>query len=338
MNTTEILKELCEAPGVAGNEFPASEVAARLVGAYADSVHIDSFGNVCAEINPENNLPVLLLDAHIDEIGMVVTYIDDDGFIKIGRAGGIDRRTMPAQTVTVWGKRPVKGIICTLPPHVAKDGKKAVKEDEIAIDTGFTKEELEALVSLGDKITVDAAFEELLGGRVTAKAVDDRAGVAAILYALSLVEKNALKYRVKVQFSAQEELGGRGAVIAGYNAAPELAIAVDVSFGVSPDVDEAKGAKLGSGTMIGYSPSLDRAMSEELKALAGAKNIPYTIEVMSGATGTNADDICTTRGGVKCALLSIPIRNMHMPAELVQISDIEDTGRLIAEYMKTEVV
>ena len=336
MDIKETLKILCEPAGVAGSEKAASEAALRLLLQFMPNAEIDSFGTVTGSVIHGENLPLLLLDAHIDEIGMIVNFIDENGFLKVGRAGSVDRRALPAATVTVHGKKPVKGVVCALPPHVEKDENKALKEEDIAIDCGFTKTEAEKLISLGDCVTLDAEFVELQNGRISARALDDRAGVCAVLQALDLLKGKRLKYNFAVSFSSQEELGLRGAAIAAYNINPDLAIAVDVSYGDFPGAKENKTWKLGGGVMLGTAPVLDRGLFERLKSLAEGKNIPHQIEVMSGKTGTDADAISLARSGVKCALLSIPLRNMHTPAEVCAAADIEAAARLIAEFVGGE--
>jgi endoglucanase len=333
MNIKETLKILCEPAGVAGDEKAASKAALELLLKYMPNAEIDSFGTVIGSIIHDEKLPLLLLDAHIDEVGMVVNFIDEKGFVKVGRAGGVDRRALPAAAVTIWGKKPVKGVVCTLPPHVQKDEGKVLKEDEIAIDCGYSKEKLEELISLGDSVTIDAEFVELHGGKINARALDDRAGVCAILYALDLIKGKKLKYNLAVSFSAQEEIGCRGAVISAYNINPDLAVIVDVSYGDFPKSVENKTWKLGAGVMLGIAPSLDRELFNEMKKIAETHNIKHQIEVMNGKTSTNADVIGTSRKGVRCALLSVPLRNMHTPAETLQLSDVKAAGELIAEYI-----
>ncbi|MCL2109042.1 MAG: M20/M25/M40 family metallo-hydrolase [Oscillospiraceae bacterium] len=338
MNLKETLSILCEPVGVAGCEFPASNAARELLLKYAPNAEVDKFGNVVGTIMFDENLPVLLLDAHIDEIGMIVNFIDENGFLKVSGAGGIDTRGLPAQMVTVWGKKPVKGVVCALPPHVKKDEGKALNADEISIDCGFTKESAQELISLGDVVTIDAEFAELQGGKVTSRALDDRAGVAAILYALDLIKTRKVNFNLAILFSAQEELGCRGAVISAFNIAPNLSISVDVSYGNYPGSPENKTWKLGAGVMVGNSPVLDKTLYSKLVNIAKNKNIPCQVEVMGGKTGTTADVISIARTGVKCGLLSIPLRNMHTAAELVQLSDIEATGKLISEFIMGEIV
>jgi endoglucanase len=341
MQTKETLRLLCEATGVSGDEFPACQIAKNLLAEYigAENITVSPFGNVAGYLHTADNLPTLLLDAHIDEIGFMVTYIEEDGFVRVGRTGGYDMRAVAAQTVTIWGKKPIKGIVSVLPPHVAKNDGKAMTETDMVIDTGYTKDELATLVALGDMITPDMPFAELPGGenRVTAKAIDDRGGVAALLHAAKLLtatdsEFANRKYNILFAFTSQEETRGAGAVTAAYSGSANYAIAVDASFARAPGTPEKSTRKMGSGVMIGISPALDRGMFERLKQLAQDNHIPYTIEVMPDTTGTNADHIVTVKGGIRCGLLSFPIRNMHMPVELTQISDIEAVGRLIAAY------
>ena len=335
METIKILEQLCTAAGVSGGEFPASAAALGLLGKYADKAEIDAFGNVIGYIGDDESKPLLLLDAHIDRIGLVVTYIEEDGFLKVGKCGGIDRRTLLAQTVTVYGKEPVKGIISTLPPHVAKDSGKAAKLDDIVIDMGLSGEKAKELIPQGSLVTIDGIFSKLGENRVCSPANDDRAGVAALLYTAELLKnEKELPYRVAVQFAAQEEVGCRGAVISTFNINPDCAIAVDVSFAQSKGVEASKAGKLGKGPMIGIAASLDREIFKSLVDTAKEKEIPYQIEGMGGSTGTDADAITVSRGGVRTGLVSIPQRYMHTPCEVVEITDIENTGRLIAEFIK----
>ena len=337
MDTVKVLEQLCSAAGVSGAEFPASAAALGLLGKYADRAEVDSFGNVIGYIGCDGDnesKPLLLLDAHIDRIGLVVTYVEEDGFLKVGRCGGIDRRTLLAQTVTIYGKEPVKGIISTLPPHVAKDSGKSAKLEDIVIDTGLSGEKAKELIPQGSLVTVDGVFSKLGENRVCSPATDDRAGVAALLYTAELLKGEKLPYRVAVQFAAQEEVGCRGAVISTFNINPDLAVAVDVSFAQSKGVEPSKAGKLGKGPMIGIAASLDREIFKHFVELAKEKEIPYQIEGMGGSTGTDADDISVSRGGVRTGLVSIPQRYMHTPCEVVEIADIENTGRLIAEFVK----
>lgn len=330
MNIKETLRLLTEKAGVSGEEFPASEAAAELLKEYAEDVKIDAFGNVTGFVRSDNpDAKTLMLDAHIDRVGLIVTYIDDNGFIGVGKCGSPDLRTLLAQSVTIHGKEEVLGVISTLPPHVSKE-KSTPEIGDIYVDAGLSKEEAERVISLGDKITVNSSFRELCGDIVSASAVDDRSGVCAVLEALDMLEKPS--YNIAISFSACEEVGERGAKMTAFSIQPDEAIAVDVSFGNTPDGSPKETAVLGSGVMIGFSAALDREMSENLCKIAKNAGIPFTREIMPESTGTNADAIGISGKGVKCCTLSFPIRYMHTPVETVDLNDIKATARLICEY------
>lgn len=334
MNIKEKLFELTKAVGVAGDEYSASATACEMLKEYAKDAYIDDFGNVIGNIGVRTtDKPHILLDAHIDEIGMIVTYITDDGFLKVANCGGVDRRLLLAQQVTVFGKQAIKGVITSTPPHIEDDNKKVPKVEDIFIDIGMSKEMAEKIVSLGDRVIIDSEACELLNGRVTSKSIDDRSGVIAILYALEKVKGKDLAYSVTALFSAQEETGERGAKTAAYKINPDIAIAVDVSFALTADDSEYKCGKMSEGVMIGVAPSLNKNLSNAMIELAKDKNIPYQIEVMNGTTGTNADVIGVTKSGVKSVTLSLPLKYMHTPVEVIDLKDIENTGNLIAEFL-----
>lgn len=327
-----LLKALCDAKGVSGAENEAAKVAAELLEKYMPA-RIDALGSVTGSMG--NGDVHILLDAHLDQIGLVVTAIDEDGFLKVAKCGGADKRVLAASDVTVHGKEKLFGVITSTPPHLSKpgEGDKATDFDELAVDIGMKKEEASKLVSLGDRITFNGSYSELLGSRVCSPSIDDRAGVAAILRCLELLKDKKLNCKISVMFSVQEETGGSGAQAGAFAAAADEAIAVDVSFASAPGVSGEKYAKLGEGTMIGYAPSLDYEMSRKLSEIAENKIIPSQPEVMGGKTGTNCDEIQVSGRGVKTALLSIPLRNMHTAVEVCDLEDIESTARLMAEYI-----
>lgn len=337
MNVKDIIFELISAAGVSGDEFGACETAERMLSAFCNT-ETDAFGNVIGYRGEfDNNKPTLLLDAHIDEIGFIVTYITDEGFLKVGNCGGIDRRLLLAQQVTIFGKETISGIITSTPPHLEEDNKKVPELDEIYIDTGLSKEQCEKLVSLGDRVIIDNTPAELQGDRITGKSLDDRCGVAVILLALEMVKNKNLPVNVVVCFSAQEETGERGAKIASYKIDADYAVAIDVSFALTADDKEYKCGKLGKGAMIGFAPSLSRAFSERLVCVAKSEEIPYQIEVMNGETGTNADCIGVSKNGVKTVTLSVPLKYMHTPVEVISLSDVENTAKLVAKLMERGV-
>ncbi len=331
MELLKVLGSLCEACGVSGCESEASERAAQLLREYAD-VTTDHFGNVYGTVGThDENKQTLMLEAHIDEVGFIVTHITVEGFLKIAKCGGPDERVLTASQVTVCAKQRLTGIVTSIPPHLQKDGGES-SSGSYYVDIGMTKEKAESIVSPGDRVLVENKLELMQGHLVTSKALDDRSGVAAILLALDKLKDKQIKYNICVLFAAQEETGERGAQTGTFRVAPDLAAAVDVSFGKTHFESEDSCGIMGEGVMIGVSPSLSKELSEGFIETAEMCGVPYQIEVMSGKTGTDADKISVTKSGVKTVTLSIPLRYMHTPAEVVDLRDIESTAQLIAEF------
>ena len=338
----QLLRNLCAAPAPPGLESAAAKAAAQVLSRYCE-VTIDRMGNVIGTKPPSSEGgnaegvggAHILLDAHLDQIAMAVTGYEDGGFLRVADAGGMDPRVLAAQEVTVHGKRDIFGVIPAVAPHLSKGETKAPDWPALCVDTGLDRAALEEQVPLGTRVTLRADGATLRGGRFASPALDNRAGVAAVLRCLELLE-NEDTCRVTVLFSAQEETGGSGAKTAGFTCGADCAIVVDVSFAQAPDIPPAKAqGKLGGGAMVGISPLLDHAMSEALFRLAKARNIPCQAEVMGGRTHTNADNLQACAGGIPCALLSIPLRNMHTAAEVADMNDIEATAQLMAAYIKT---
>lgn len=332
MELKSTLRALCLASGVNGYR-EAADVAARFLSEFTDDVRRDRLGNVCGLLKSDNpNAPTLLLEAHIDEIGFTVTQIDDNGFLHVAPCGGVDNRTLAAAPVTVLSDPPCNGVFCATPAHLAKDDAPLPEIGERGIDVGMSAKEAKARIPIGTRVAFAAHFEELLNERVSAKALDNRAGVAAVLYALSLIKGQTLPFHLAVAFCVQEELGLRGAKTAAYGIHPDAAIVVDVSFAHTPDADKASCGTLGGGVMLGISPILNKSMTDSLRELAENRNLPLQYEVMGDITGTNADTVSVTADGISTALLSIPLKYMHTPAEVVSLRDVEVVARLIAAF------
>ncbi|MCM1579230.1 MAG: M42 family peptidase [Ruminococcus sp.] len=330
-NLTELIIKLADIKGISGDEKKAAEECAKELEKYTENVKIKG-GNVFAEFGKrEEGKPHLLIDAHIDRVGLVVTS-SEKGFAKAGCVGGLDRRLLPAQRVTVHSEKgDIPGVICTLPPHLAKDTE-VMKKDSIYIDL------LGGEAQPGDCVSFDTKCERLLNGRICGGGLDDRCGAAAVIGAAALVKErrvdmNSLPCSFTVLLSEQEEVGERGAQVGGFEIDPDIAIAVDVSFGMSNGENADKCGELGKGCMIGISPCLDRELSKRFIRIAEEKNMPYQREIMSGLTGTDADRLSVSRGGARAVTLSIPLRYMHTPAEVIDVSDCLNTAELIAEYI-----
>lgn len=325
-----LIMELSSACCITG-DGSAADVVAKEAAKYAD-VRRDNLGNVIAVVKkPQEGKPNILLEAHLDEVGFIVTAIDEDGFLHFSTVGGPDHRILLGEEVTIHAKDEVYGVICCRPPHLStKDDRKKVPDvDETAIDIGFSHDEAIKRVSPGDFVTFRRTPRELLNGNITGKSLDNRAGCATVLRAMELL-KGKTTCGLTAAFTLHEELGGQGSKTAAFGAAPTHALVVDVSFAFTPDAPRDKCGDLGKGPMIGVSPVLSREVINTLFDIAKQENIPYQTEVMGGSTGTNADTITTTRDGVKTGLISVPLRYMHTASEVITPDDIENTARLMA--------
>lgn len=328
------LKELCFSlgcqVGVSGCEMKAAAIAGEYLKKYMN-VKTDALGNVIGT-SKKGKLNVML-DAHLDQIGLVIRGFDENGFVLFDKVGGADIRVLTGAEVILHGKKDVFGVVCSVPPHLSKGDDKKLDIHSMAIDTGYRKDEIADLVSIGDRATLRNEQYKLIGDRISSGAFDDRCAVAAILYALELVNGRLDNIGLSVMFTSREETGGSGAKTGAFALMPDCAIVVDVGFGDDPYTSKEETIKLGEGPSIGIAPILDTDFTKELINVAKEKNIPYQHDVMGRTTGTNADGITITGSGVKTALLSIPLRYMHTANEVISLADVEYTGRLIAEYL-----
>lgn len=331
MEVKDLIERLVAPPGPSGREDAAAAVAEEILKDLG-TVSRTPLGSLVCQLpcaNPE--APLVVLEAHLDQVSLVVTAIEE-GFLRMANSGGIDRRLLPATQVVVHtAGGPRKGVICSVPPHLKGDEDKPAKLEEMAIDVGYNQEQAEKLFAPGDSITLDVqGCVQLQNDHITAMALDDRAGCAAVIKAAQLVAKQGSPNRVAVLLSAMEEVGGQGSGTAAFGLDPQRCYCVDVTFGEWPGLAPQKTGKLGKGPMLGFAPILSRSLNTQLLELAKANDIALQREVMSGSTGTNADKIATTRCGVATALVSIPLRHMHTGVETISLKDVEDTARLLA--------
>lgn len=331
MDIRKITELLTEGAGVSGNCHTMTK-AKELLREYAD-VRTDALGSIIGTVGEGKTH--IMLDAHLDRIGLIVTAIDESGFLRVDKCGGSDTRVLSAAEVTVWGKEPLYGVITSTPPHLAKaeDASKAPSFDNIYVDTGLPYDKLQKLVSVGDRITIDAPVRSLSGSRITGAALDDRIGMAALLRVLDIIKEKSPAVKVSVLFSVQEETTEAGGKTGAFGIYPDEAIVVDVSFATAPGISEQEAGKLGNGGMICISPSLSHEMSQELITLANENSIKYQTEICPSQTGTNADVISVAKEGIKTGLVSIPLRNMHTQAEVADLEDVEAVAQIIAAYI-----
>ena len=291
---------------------------------------IDSAGNVFGQIKSKNvHAKTILLEAHMDQIGLMVSGIDDWGYIKFVNLGGVDERILCGMEVELLSKKSLFGVIGS---YIKKDNKTDQKvnpkTEELRIDIGFSKEAAEKLVKIGDKILLKGDYVELLNSYASGCAMDNRAGIMSVLKCLEKININDIPYNINVLFSTQEELGLHGAILGIKKA--DAAIVIDVTHGTTPDTKEETGVfPLGSGAVICRGPNLHYDYSKQLIKLAKEKSIPYEIEVASGPSETTAWAIQTAEQGIPVMLVSIPLKYMHTNVETLDINDINMVSDLL---------
>ncbi len=331
------LKSLVEAHAPSGYEGPVREIIHEAWQGIVDETEQDGLGSLIGvkrATDPVEPARKIMLAAHMDEIGMMVRDVVD-GFVYVHRISGVDNRVMLSQTVMVHGKRPLPGVVAAVPPHLlsADARKKYPKFDELIIDVGLPPEEVHELVSIGDLITVDVPLLELQGKRLAAKAMDDRACVAAVTSCLHYLQTMRHHWDVYAAATVQEETGLHGAKTAAYHIQPDVAIALDVTFADQPGVSTDDASSLNGGPSVGIGPNFHEKLREQLLKTAKRHEIKTQDDPLPGSSGTDAWAIQVSREGVPTLLLSIPLRNMHSPVETLDMDDIDRTGRLLALFI-----
>ena len=331
--TRELLLRLSRAAGVSG----AEEGIARAIEAELDGIagcRRTPLGCVIATVGAGRG-PKVMTASHMDEVGFIVTHIEEDGFLRVAQVGGIDRKLYASACVTVHtAQGDLPGVIASVPPHLRREEKELPAADAIAVDLGLSGEEARAAVQPGDRLTLNVPPAVLLDGSVSAKALDDRACCAAVILAAKELAALSLPLELDFVFTTMEEVGSQGAVTAAGELAPDCCIALDVSFAVTPDAPAKNCGKLGGGPMLGLAPVLDNALTGLARRTAEEEGLPLQFEVMAGATGTDADEIAVSGCGVRTVLFSIPQRYMHTPVEVVDPADVESTAALIAAFCR----
>jgi tetrahedral aminopeptidase len=336
LDIKRFLKDITEAPGVSGYEHHVAKIIKAAFCAHADEVRQDKLGNVAfLKKGTGENRPRVLLAAHMDEIGLMVTKIEEGGFLRFSAVGGIDPRTIVGQEVILYGKEALSGVIGVKPPHLTTAGEteKAHKLEDLHIDVALPEDIVRKRVRPGDLAIIRREMLELAGNSVAAKAFDDRAGVAVLLVCLQELERLQHSADVYAVATVQEEVGVRGAATATYGVVPDIGIAVDVTHGEMPGVPEHETCKLGKGPGITIGPNIHPQIGEALIQTAREYRIPYQLEVYPGPTGTDARAIQVSRGGIPTGLVSIPLRYMHTSVELMDMEDLKQAGRLLAYFI-----
>lgn len=340
MECSELLKKLGSMSAVAGRENRATQRIAELFGEYCDEVRVDAFYNVIGIKKGKGQNPgSVLVTAHYDEIGLIVTGIEESGFLKFAPNGGVDPKAIGAMPVLVHGKEDLFGVIGTKPPHLIppEEADKAIKMEDMRIDIGLDGEKARELVSVGDMVSFVNPAQELMSNRLAGKSMDNRSGVAALVEILKELKKLNHEDDVYVAATVQEELGLIGAFTATYNIKADLGIVIDVCHGDMPDCPSDETFPLGKGVAIAVGPILSSKHTKACIKLAKSERIPYQIDPETGDTGTEAAVHAIAREGIPVVLLSIPAKYMHTSVEMVCVDDVIATGRLAARYIAGRV-
>ena len=333
MDMEQCLERLCAVGAPSGFERPAVLAARELLEPRMDEVWIDRLGNlVGARRCGKPGAKKLLLDAHLDEVGLTVTGVEN-GFLRF-QGIGVDNRMLPNREVTVLTDPPMLGVVACLPPHVltAEDRDKAPKPEELFIDVGLSQEEAERLIPPGTPVVYRSGFLRLGERQLCGKAMDDRACFVSLLWAAELLKDADLDVDLYVLGSTREEVGGMGAKVVTQALGPDFCVAVDVTHGRTPDGQKDETFALGGGPVVGIGPNMTRWMTRFLLDLAQREGIPVQKEVMEGSSGTNGWEMQICNEGVPTAVLSIPVKYMHTPVETLERSDVENTARLLAAF------
>ncbi|MBR6321510.1 MAG: M20/M25/M40 family metallo-hydrolase [Lachnospiraceae bacterium] len=335
METVKVLNRLIKAQGVTGFERSGiTQTAAELFREFTEGfedakVWTDVNGNAYASVGSSG--PTVMIMAHMDEIGMAVTKIEDNGMLRIDSVAGVDPRVLPGSRLRVCGRKELTGVVGAVPPHLSDDTKKAYKWADLTVDLGLKKERVQEFVAIGDRVTFyPEDVLELKNGFVSSKTLDDRALVAAELYCLELLKKRKFECKVVVVASVDEEHSGLGATTGAYSVKPDMAIVMDVTHGKSScasdcfDMDKVA---------LAIGSNIHPRMFEMLRDAADEAKIGWEYEPCMGPTGTDTTDVQVSRLGVPCGLVSPPLRYMHTNVETIQTETLLNCGRICAEFI-----
>ncbi|HEV2642473.1 MAG TPA: M42 family metallopeptidase, partial [Candidatus Elarobacter sp.] len=332
------LKQLLDTPGPSGFESAPARVWRTEAARFAQ-VSADVAGNSIAVVNP-NGAPTIMLAGHIDEIGVIVTHIDDDGYVYIGPIGGWDPQVLVAQRIRFAGRDgDVFGVIGKLPIHLIRpeDREKGARMRDLWVDIGAkNRKEAQSMLSVGDPGVIDARAIELPNGRLISRSIDNRIGAFTVLEAARRYAANPGKAKVIAVATAQEEIAyrGGGALVGASSLNPQMAIVVDVTFATDhPNIEKKEHGevKMGGGPVLTRGAVISPVVFRALRDTAERKAIPYAVHAAGRDTGTDADAIHIAREGVATGLVSIPNRYMHSPNEMISLEDVDNVAALIAE-------
>jgi endoglucanase len=340
MNSFKLLQKLTEVPGPSGFEQPTATLIQELWQPHVDRITVDRLNSVIATkegVGTEPR-PRLLIAAHLDELGLMVMQIEEKygfGYLRLTPLGGVDRRQVAGQMVEVHGRRPLVAILGGLPTSMQSSERqnKPYDYEDLVADVGLPYEEVQELVSVGDSVTFRQPLRKLYGKRVTGKALDNRASVAAVTICLEQLSGRSHTWDVIAVATSQEETRLLGAYTNAYTYQPDAALAIDVTFAKAPNVSGNKLFELGDGPVLDIGPNVHPGMYQALQDAAAAIEMKVHTGTHTRSSGTDAFGIQVARAGIPTGLIGIPLRNMHTMVEVVDMADVERSGRLMAEFI-----
>lgn len=337
----EFLEEITNMPMPSGFERSAQEVWMKYAKQYADETMYDTYGNAIAILNPKGS-PRLMIMGHGDAVGLIITFINDNGYVHFTQVGGIDPMTLIAQRVVIHNKKEnVFGVIGKKAIHMTplEDRTKVPKHEELWIDIGAKdKKNAEKMVAVGDYITISGTFEKMKNNLAVGCRFDNKIGTWAAIETLRLLKGVKLDACVIAVSSVQEEIGGTGAKTAAFHLEPDLAIAIDVTQATDhPGCSKEKygDVKCGDGPVMDFGPAIHPVVRDGILSVAKKEKIKLQFSASGGRTGTDADSINISRGGVPTALISLANRYMHTTVEVVHLGDLEKIAKLLSAYAKS---
>ena len=342
MELKKLITELSGLMSITGHEDRCADVIKKIADQYFDGYFCDNVRNqVLVKKCGRENAPQILVDTHFDEIGMFVSEIKDGGFLKVVNVGGLDTRIMQAADVIIYGKETLFGVVASTPPHLSneEDRGKLKSIDELIIDTGYEKEELEKIVSVGTPIGFKPKYTELLGNQLAGKGFDDKACAACAVKALAEIPRESLAGDVYLLLSAHEETDRLGGVVCGtYTLTPDYAMVVDVNLGKTPDTKSSETVELGNGISITLSAVTDRKLTKMTAELCEEKKIKFQKIVSASSTGTNATALSLVGGGVPVVDVGLPLKSMHTYNEILNLDDADELAFLIAAFVSDKKI
>jgi putative aminopeptidase FrvX len=331
----QFLTELISAPGLSGYEKPISDLIETAWRPLTDEIHHSRLGSLHAlkRGSASEPRPSLLFATHMDAIGLMVTGIIEE-FLHVTEIGGLDPRVLPGQIVTVHGREDLPGIIVQPPAHLlpSQNHSGPVPLEHLLVDTGLSGRELSRTVRVGDLISFAQPPIQMDGELLAGHSLDNRTSVAALTSCLDALQNRQTVWDVWAVATTQEEETMGGASTSAFQIRPSLAVAIDVTFGASPGSPNHRTFPMGKGPVLGWGPNIHPGLHKAFKSLADGLEIPYKIEVMPRHSGTDAYGLQIAAEGIPTMVLSIPLRYMHTPVEMISMKDITRAGRLLAEF------